>query len=153
MSNVSPRPWKFVIGKGEVYNSIESENEVIDTADIVDGKGNIVACNDIERKQDFKHIVKAVNEYDGLVADAERQEKAIENIKAAMFDMQQQNKCLSGQVERLKQENEQLREALKKCDPIPRGGWTANCIFCGEPDYIHKPDCEYVRLCGGGKDV
>lgn len=56
--------------------------------------------------------------------------------------------------DKLKQENEQLREALKKCDP-----WTkvshddiaplSQCEFCEGLSYEHKSNCEYIRLIGG----
>jgi len=58
---------------------------------------------------------------------------------------------------RLRQENEQLRKALTKCSPYYYScGFddTCNveCRFCGSVDNNwHKPDCEYVRLIGGGE--
>jgi hypothetical protein len=53
-------------------------------------------------------------------------------------------------LDHLKKENEQLKEALRKCSPVDEihGEFaediTYKCKFCGSGD--HKPDCEYVRL-------
>jgi len=60
---------------------------------------------------------------------------------------------LKVEVERLKQENEQLREALRKCDPLTKAKVVEPCIyrycvFCDDL-YDHKDDCEYVRLTEG----
>lgn len=49
--------------------------------------------------------------------------------------------------EKLKQENKQLREALKKCIPFEIGGYDVRmeeCIFCNTEG--HTEDCEYIKL-------
>lgn len=49
----------------------------------------------------------------------------------------------------LRQENKQLKEALRKCSPLMWGLDDKDyCFFCGATidDIDHKDDCEYVRL-------
>jgi hypothetical protein len=52
-------------------------------------------------------------------------------------------------IERLKYENEQLREALKMCNPFTRRGL---CEFCLYGNWEHEKDCEYIRLIGGNEN-
>jgi hypothetical protein len=59
---------------------------------------------------------------------------------------------LEGDFARLEKENEQLREALKKCDPFKwiESEQMGKCVFCNEYwERDHAPDCEYMRLING----
>ena len=58
----------------------------------------------------------------------------------------QATKVLLVEVESLKQENKQLREALKKCSPYVFIRCTP-CKFCRIPEGNgHTADCEYIKL-------
>jgi recombinational DNA repair protein RecR len=51
-------------------------------------------------------------------------------------------------IERLKQENEQLRVALKMCNPCIITNENTFCYFCGFIGKAHARDCKYIELIG-----
>lgn len=88
--------------------------------------------------------------YEDAIAEVERLKQENEDLVTANTVLEAMKDIESQQVNILEKQNEQLREALKKCSP-----WlmtTEQCLICGGK-FNHKDDCEYTRLTGGNGNV
>jgi hypothetical protein len=100
MSDISPKPWQI------------KKNEVDNEYYLVDANG-VCGC-DLFLDTDTEHMVKCVNEYDGLIEE-------IKLLKQDIEYEQMMNACLNSRlgevianIEQYKQANEMLREEYGK---------------------------------------
>lgn len=78
--------------------------------------------------------------------DDECEKNYSKQIKDAMY-MGMMKRC----IDNLTTEVEQLKEALRKCNPFTTLTQDLNehCIFCNTYTFYddgHKPDCQYIKL-------
>jgi hypothetical protein len=110
---------------------------------------------------DIESSIEIINKHDSLVAEVDRLKQELEEyrnlkmvntldenkiLKQANTDLKNDRIFAKTNIEKLKEENEKLKEALRKCDPfIAHTGSKLNvCEFC--LDRPHTDDCEYVIL-------
>lgn len=147
----------------------QSEAEVERLEQENDSLKKVIASMTPERIKDWITIKKLMEEKEQLsesvrlLSDEYNRRLEVEKenqwIKAQLEEAKADKLYYREQVELISKDNEQLREALKKCDPfnhrvsLTMDGTTdrLNCLFCNKTSYKeygeHAPDCEYVRLC------
>jgi hypothetical protein len=129
VSEISPRPWEIVDVDGWDVILDADKKEVTDQFDEY-----------FISPADAEHIVKCVNEHDSLIAE-------VKKWKDSYYGMEGVNKINLDTVRELKQENERLKQMLRKCLPCGDGSLEP-CHFCEQFDN-HKLDCEYAKMTGG----